>query len=229
MGESLRLTSPRDGFVFEVWREPTRDARRGGLVLLHAIWGVTPHLRALAGDWAEDGWEVLIPSLFDRDAPGLADEDSDPARLDERLALGAATGWGGTTTPDIQATIDALRARGPVCVMGFCFGGNCAWLAACRCDGVTAAASFYGGQVASFAEETPRCPTILHFGRHDATIPPEDVDRLAGLHPDLPIHLYDAGHAFVAPNGFHADSARLSLLRTRAFFHRAAGGKDHGA
>ena len=37
--------------------------------------------------------------------------------------------------------------------------------------------------------------------------------------------LYDAGHAFVAPNGRHEDSARLAMLRTLQLFQRSAGGK----
>ena len=38
--------------------------------------------------------------------------------------------------------------------------------------------------------------------------------------------MYDAGHAFVAPNGYHADSARLSSLRTLAHFARNGAGRS---
>jgi carboxymethylenebutenolidase len=114
-------------------------------------------------------------------------------------------------------------------MIGFCFGGTAAWVAACRCEGLTAAACFYGGQIATYATETPRCPVILHFGKTDDLIPPHEVDAIRELHPDLPIHLYDAGHAFVAPSGYHADAARLALLRTRAFFHKASGAREAGA
>ena len=226
MGSLVDLAR-RDGSSLTAWSEPAREARRGGLVILHAIWGVTPHLRELAAEWAETGWEVLVPSLLD--GPALAERDSDPALQAERSALAAATGWGDTTGPDVQAAVDALSAQGLVCVMGFCFGGTAAWLAACRCEGAAAVSAFYGGHIVDFAAETPRCPTILHFGRRDPLIPPADVDRITERHPDLPAYLYDAGHAFVAPNGFHADSAKLALLRTGALFHRAAGGRDHGA
>ncbi len=227
-GEAVRLTGA-DGFRFEAWREPAREARRGGLVVLHAAWGVTPHLRTLAAEWAQTGWEVLVPSLFDRWEPGFALADRDPALLDRRMALAASTGWGDTATPDGQAAVDALAPAGAVCVTGFCFGGTAAWLAACRGEGVAAVSAFYGGHIAAFADETPRCPTILHFGRRDELILPADVARIADRHPDLPIHLYDAGHAFVAPADHDADSARLAMLRTRALFHRATGGRDHGA
>ena len=60
-------------------------------------------------------------------------------------------------------------------------------------------------------------------GKTDELIPPADVEAIRAAYPDLPIYMYDAGHAFVAPNGFHEDSARLSKLRTLAFFSRNSG------
>ena len=211
----------------EAWREPAREARRGGLVVLHAAWGITPHLRALAAEWAGEGWEALVPALLDPPGRPLPDRDADPDRRPERLALAEAVGQGEATLPRVRAAVEALAA--PVAVMGFGLGGTVAWLAACRLPGIAAAASFYGGHVARFAQEAPRCPTLLHFGRRDERIPAADRDRIAAAHPDLPVHLYDAGHAFVAPDGHDADSARLALLRTRALFHRATGGRDAGA
>lgn len=220
MGDRILLRAA-DGFELPAWRETPRDARRGGLVICHAIWGVTPHLRELAGDWAEDGFEVLVPNLFARQGQDFAEKNLDPDLMDQQNARAVATGWGDTTIPDVQAAVDALKA--PVFVMGFCFGGTVAWLTACRATGVAAAACYYGGQIHLFADETPRCPTILHFGKTDPLIPPAEVELITGRHPDIPAYHYDAGHAFVAPNGYHADSARLSRLRTLQLFARQGG------
>ena len=220
MGEAVSLTSA-DGFSFSAYRAKVGDARRGGLVILHAIWGVTPHIRELCDRYAEDGYETIAPSLFGRFEPGFAAQNIDPARLDAQMSYGEATGWGATTMPDVQAAIDALE--GPVFLLGFCFGGTAAWLAACRCEGLAAVACYYGGNIVQYADETPRCPTLLHFGRHDELIPLADVEAIVARHPDLPVHLYEAGHAFVAPSGYHADSARLAGLRTLQLFSRNAG------
>jgi carboxymethylenebutenolidase len=221
VGERITLKSRADGFAFDAWREAASPPRRGGLVVCHAIWGVTPHLRALAADWAEDGYEVLVPNLFARFGQDFAEKDLDPSLFDQQMARGEATGWGATTLPDVQAAIHALNP--PVFLMGFCFGGTTAWLAACRCEGLAAAACYYGGEIHLYASETPRCPTILHFGKKDELIPPDKVEAITGAHPDLPAYHYDAGHAFVAPNGFHEDSARLSRLRTLQHFMRQSG------
>jgi len=218
MGERVTLTNPADHHHFDAWRCEPGDARRGGLIILHAIWGVTPHLRELAESFAEDGYEVLVPSLFDRFQRGFAEVDIDPARMAIQMSYGERTKWGLTCLGDIQAAIDALPK--PVFLMGFCFGGTAAWLAASRCTGLSAASCYYGGQIVDYVAETPRCPVILHFGKTDELIPPKDVETITEAHPEIPAFLYDAGHAFVAPNGFHEDSAKLSRLRTLQLFAR---------
>jgi carboxymethylenebutenolidase len=221
VGETVRLTSAADGFRFDAYRAGVGDARRGGLVILHAIWGVTPHLRALADDYAELGYETLVPSLFGRLQSGFAERDFDPALMDRQMGFGEATHWGADVLDAVQAAVDALDP--PVFAMGFCFGGTTAWLAGARCTGLAAVASFYGGQIVDYVAEVPRVPTILHMGKHDELIPPADVETIRAAHPDLPVFMYEAGHAFVAPNGYHEDSARLSKLRTLAHFSRNSG------
>ena len=224
MGETVQLASARDGFQFAAYHAGVSDARRGGLVICHAIWGVTPHLRELADSYAELGYETLVPSLFDRFQSGFAERDTDPALITRQLAFGERTHWGGDVLDAVQAAIDTLQP--PVFALGFCFGGTTAWLAAARCSGLAAVSSFYGGQIVGYLAETPKVPTILHLGKLDESIPPADVEAIREAHPELPVFMYQAGHAFVAPNGYHADSARLSGLRTLALFARNGGGRS---
>ena len=212
MGDVVRIIAP-DGFQFAAYHAQPTDARRGGLVVLHAIWGATPHIRALCDSYAADGYEVIAPSLADRVDPRWPEVDVDPAHLPVREAWADNVGWGAGCMGDVQATIDALAPKGSVFVMGFCFGGTTTWLAACRLEVVAAGACFYGGQILLYKDETPKCPTILHFGKADPLIPPVDREAIMAAHPDIPAYLYDAGHAFVAPNAYHADSARLARLR----------------
>ncbi|MDP2258434.1 MAG: dienelactone hydrolase family protein [Caulobacter sp.] len=221
MGERVLLTT-KTGERLAAYHAPAQEARRGGLVILHAIWGVTPHIRELSDTLAAQGYEVIAPSLLDGEAP-FPEHNTDFPILQQRMALGEAAGWGEGCTGQIQAAVDALA--GPVFVMGFCFGGTSAWIASCFCDGITAVSCFYGGHIIQYVDETPKTPTILHFGKTDDTIPPAEVEAIAAAHPDLPLWLYDAGHAFVAPSGYHADSARLAMLRTLQLFHRSGGAR----
>jgi len=223
VGEAISLTSGQDGFVFGAYRAPTEDARRGGLVLIQEIFGVTDHIRELADGFAADGYETLAPSLFDRQQPGF-EAGYDAPGVARGRTLSEAAPWD-EVAGDLAAAIAALAP--PVFVAGYCWGGAATWLAACRCEGVAAASSFYGRRIVELLGETPRCPIILHFGRRDSTIPSATVEAIAAAYPEIPIHLYDAGHGFVSDRrpDHDSDSARLARLRTLQVFARNGGGR----
>jgi carboxymethylenebutenolidase len=64
------LTMPMsDGAEIAVYHVEAEGARKGGLVLIQEIFGVTDHIRELCDEYAADGYEVLSPALFDREAP----------------------------------------------------------------------------------------------------------------------------------------------------------------
>jgi carboxymethylenebutenolidase len=224
MGETISLTSPFNGFTFDAYHAKANDARRGGLLLIQEIFGVTDHIRELCDGFAEDGYEVIAPAFYDRLEKGFA-ADYSQASIQKGVRYSQATPWD-QVAADAQAAIEALAP--PVFVTGFCWGGAATWLAACRCEGLSAASSFYGRRISELVDETPKCPIILHFGKSDASIPPERVDEIAKAHPDIPIYLYDAGHGFVSDrrSDYDADSARLARLRTLAFFANHGGGRS---
>jgi carboxymethylenebutenolidase len=224
MGETIALTSLSDAFSFEAYHAKPTDARRGGLLLIQEIFGVTDHIRELADGFAADGYEVIAPSFYDRLERGFAADYSQES-IQKGVQYSQATAWD-QVAADAQAAIDQLQP--PVFVTGFCWGGAATWLVACRCTGVAAAAGYYGRRISELIDETPRCPTILHFGKKDASIPMERVDEIRERHPDLPIYLYEAGHGFVSDRraDYDADSARLARLRTLAHFANNGGGKS---
>ncbi|KQW73053.1 dienelactone hydrolase [Phenylobacterium sp. Root77] len=224
MGEQITLKSAFDGFELGAYHARPADARRGGLLLIQEIFGVTDHIRELADAFAADGYETIAPSFYDRLERGFQADYSQDA-IAKGVEYSQATPWD-QVAGDAQAAIDALKA--PVFVTGFCWGGAATWLAACRCTGLSAAASFYGRRISELKDETPQVPIILHFGKTDASIPPEKVDEIGERHPDIPIHLYPAGHGFVSDRraDYDADSARLARLRTLALFANNGGGRS---
>jgi carboxymethylenebutenolidase len=223
VGETIRLKSRADGFELDAYHVRPGDARRGGVVLIQEIFGVTDHIRELCDGFAADGYEVIAPAFYDRLERGYASDYSE-ASIQKGVHYSQATPWD-QVAGDAQAAIDALQA--PVFVTGYCWGGAATWLVACRCDGVAAASCFYGRRISELKDETPKCPTILHFGKSDASIPPERIEEIRERHPDIPIYMYDAGHGFVSDRrrDYHEDSARLARLRTLALFSRSGGGK----
>ena len=223
-GETITLTSGHDGFGFGAYHAVPERKPRAGLVLVQEIFGVTDHIRELCDGYAADGFEVLAPSLYDRQARGF-EADYSPDGIARAMKL--RDGHGMTlSVGDVQTCIDWLAARGnaSICITGYCYGGSVAWVAACRCAGLAAASGYYGRAIIDYVEEAPRCPTILHFGRNDKSIPMEWVDRIAAKHPGVPVHVYEAGHGFNSDRraDYDAVCARLARERTLALFNRVS-------
>jgi len=213
-----------DGAELGVYHVEPDGERRGGLVLIQEIFGVTEHIKEQCDLFAVGGYEVLAPSLYDREEPGFQVSYS-PEDIQRAIRIARGQHPFDLSVADTQVCIDALKDKGPAFITGYCYGGSVVWAAACRCTGLAAASGYYGAKIGEMAEENPRCPTILHFGRHDHGIPMEVVEKVKRLHHDVAVYIYDAGHGFNSERrtDYNEDAARLARQRTLDLF-RANGG-----
>jgi carboxymethylenebutenolidase len=214
----------KDGADIGVYQVGPKGTRRGGLVLIQEIFGVTEHIKELCDGYAAEGYEVLGPALYDREEPGFQATYS-PEDIQKAIKIARGDHPFELSIADTQTCIDALKAKCPVFITGYCYGGSVSWAAACRCEGLAAASGYYGGNIAQMAEWQPKCPTILHFGKHDHCIPMEAVEKVQKLHPEVKVYVYDAGHGFNSDRrtDYNEDCARLARQRTLDLF-RANGG-----
>ncbi|MEO6743752.1 MAG: dienelactone hydrolase family protein [Caldimonas sp.] len=219
MQETLQAA---DGHRLAAYRAVPAGKPRGALVVVQEIFGVNSHVRAVADGYAADGWLAIAPAMFDRVERGI-ELGYAPADIERGREL-----KGGCSNDhallDIAAAVDTVRSAGKVAVIGYCWGGTLAWLAACRQPGLAAAVSYYGGGVGELVDLTPRCPVLAHFGERDASIPLAVAEALRTAHPEVEIHIYPAGHGFNCDHrgSFDAASAKLARERSLAFLNAYA-------
>ncbi|HEX3888665.1 MAG TPA: dienelactone hydrolase family protein [Phenylobacterium sp.] len=223
MAETIKLAGA-DGFEFNAYHEPAFTPRKGGVIVIQEIFGLDEYVRADVERWAKMGYEAIAPALYDRREPGfLAHHDPDGIKAGVAHAMGTPIDQ---AMGDIAACVAFLRSRGEkVCIVGYCYGGSMAWLAAGKVEGLAAASSYYGSMVQANAAQALRCPTIVHLGRTDAGIPADQVAAaVAEHHPDTPVHIYEgAGHGFnnESPERYNAEAADLARHRTLELFDKA--------
>jgi carboxymethylenebutenolidase len=219
-GKVIELTSG-DGFRFNALHVPAKGARKGGLVLVQEIFGVNSYMIEACERFAAEGYEVLAPSMFDRQKKGFVTESHSPEAIAEGGGYARANGLENAMA-DISACIDSLEA--PVFITGFCYGGSMAYIAACQLEGLSAASGYYGSLVPAFKDSAPKCPAMVHFGRQDAHIPMEGVEAFAATRHDVQTHVYDAGHGFArrGTDDFNAEADALAFRRTLDLFNQAA-------
>jgi carboxymethylenebutenolidase len=217
MGQTITLAA-KDGHKLQAYRADPAGKPRGALVVLQEIFGVNRHMRRLADDFAREGYVAVTPALFDRVEKGI-ELGYDAKSVESGRDIRARVPLDGTLA-DLQAAIDYARQFGKVGVVGYCWGGGLAFLAATRLDGVAAAVGYYGGLVAANAQEKPRVPVLLHFGDSDQSIPMADVEKVKKARPEVTTYVYKAGHGFACDErgSYDAASTKTALERTLKFF-----------
>jgi len=212
MGRTIDLTAG-DGHRLQAYEALPQGKARGGIVVVQEIFGVNSHIRHVADGYANDGYRVIAPALFDRVRPGIELGYTD-ADIAQGRAIREQVGFE-QALADVTAALGALRETGKVGVVGYCWGGTVTWLAAARIDGFAAASSYYGGGIGKFAGEKPRCAARCHFGEKDHAIPLDEVDALRKANPGVEVFLYPAGHGFNCDERASYDPASAALARTR--------------
>jgi carboxymethylenebutenolidase len=193
-----------------------------GILILTEMFGVNAPMRALAEQYAERGFAVLVPNLFWRsDNPhALAYEGAEREIAWARLKTFDHDAAG----TDIGTAAAWLRGQpfstGKVAAIGFCAGGRMAFLAASR-GKVDGAVALYALGISRHLAEIDQvgCAMQIHYGLRDQHVPHEEIEKVAAAahkNPAIEIFRYaEAGHSFFNPVRPAYDPAAAALAAER--------------
>jgi carboxymethylenebutenolidase len=231
MGEMITIKTA-DGDMAAYVARPAKD-KAPAVVVIQEIFGVNQVMRETADELAAAGYLAVCPDLFWRIEPGVDITDKSEAEWKKAFALMNAFD-ADKGVEDIDATIDAIKAdpgcTGKVGAVGFCLGGQLAYLTAARTD-IDAAVSYYGVGIEKLVAEADKIaqPMMMHIAEADQFVPPEAqavILQALKNHPHITIHTYPGrDHAFARHGGEHYDEAdaKLAAGRTLAFFQQNLG------
>jgi carboxymethylenebutenolidase len=215
MGEFTTLMA-RDGHEFNAFLAAPTGPARGAVVIAQEIFGVNHHIRGVADGYAAAGYVTIAPCLYDRVRRGIelgySEKETQEGR-GYRLQIPQEK-----TLLDLGASINVVKHAGRVAVVGFCWGGTLAYLAACELP-IACAVAYYGGQIKDHLAKSPRRRVLYHFGDRDPYISASDIEKIRAADPTGEFHIYPADHGFNCEErgSYDAASAALALERTHAF------------
>ncbi|HLL22890.1 MAG TPA: dienelactone hydrolase family protein [Kofleriaceae bacterium] len=187
-----------------------------GVVLLQEWWGVNDQLKAIAKDWAAEGFLVAVPDLYHGRVIPIGESEAASAAM-KALDFPAAVAQIAEAVAMLQAD---PRCSGSIAVTGYCMGGALAFATAVEVRGLASVVPFYGlpGELDWSKVDAP---IQAHFAQHDnwATVIGAQKIKDAVTVP-MELHVYDAQHAFCndqRPEVYNADAARQSWGRAVAF------------
>ncbi len=194
---------------------------KGGIVVVQEIFGVNAHIRSVADSYAAAGYAAIAPAVFDSIEQGV-ELGYDQHGMQKGIALVTALGFD-RALASVRAAAQAVAHAGKVGVVGFCWGGSIAYLAAIR-DGLPAV-SYYGGRNVQLVGEPAKGPLLFHYGLRDAHITEADREAVRTANPTAEFYVYDADHGFNcdARASYDAKAAQLARERSLAFFAKHVG------
>ena len=220
MGTSIELTTS-DGHTLGAYKATPDGNPKGGIVVIQEIFGVNQHIKNVTDEFAKNGFLAVAPALFDRTEKGLELGYGQDDFQKGKETRGSLNDEG--IQNDVQAAIDEAAKAGKVGIVGYCFGGYVSWLAACKCNGLSAASTFYGGGIHAKREDTPKVPVILNFGDNDGGIPLSQVHDIKEANPEIPCYVYDeAGHGFCCDDRESYNQGACERAHKRTLDHFAS-------
>ena len=216
MGAFIELTAA-DGHRFAAYEAKPAGAPKGAIVVAPEIFGINAHIRSVADGYAADGYLAIAPALFDR-----AQRDYDTGYSQPEIQAGIAVMQKvdiADAMKDVDAAVAHARVAGKVAIVGYCWGGTVAWVAAARVPGLACSIPYYGGGIPQYAAEQPKVPVMFQFGEQDQSPKPEQARAVVAAHSGVLAHFYPAGHGFNCDQrgSYHAESAALARERALAF------------
>ena len=220
MGKIIELDTT-DGQHLNAYLAEPGGASKGGIVVVQEIFGVNAHIRSVADRYAQAGYTAIAPAVFDSAEKGV-ELGYDQAGMQKGLDLVGKVGFD-KALACVQTAAKAVAGAGKVGVVGYCWGGSIAYLAAIRLG--LPAVSYYGGRNVQLVGEKATAPLLFHYGLKDAHITEADREAVRAANPTAGFYVYDADHGFNcdARASFDAASAKLALERSQAFFARHLG------
>ncbi len=202
-----------------------------GIIILQEIFGVNQVMRDICDHWAEQGFAALCPDLFWRIEPGIDITDQTKQEWEKAFDLFGKFNVD-QGVDDIAAAIKTLRSHGAcngaVCAVGFCLGGQLAYLTAARTD-IDAAIGYYGVNIQNLLNEAENItkPLMLHIAGKDQFVPQaaqKEIIQALEPHAQITLHLYpDRDHAFARQGGehYHKQDAEQANQKSLAFLRAA--------
>lgn len=193
----------QDGTTFKGYLSLPPKGTGPGIVLIQEIWGVNAHIRAVADQYAMDGYVVLAPDMFWRMEAGV---DLDYVEEDTKKAYGFRKSMDiEQTTKDLVKAAETLRAlpevKGGIASVGYCIGGLMSYLT-CAAGAVDTAVCYYPGSIDQYLDKARSIdkPILFHFAGNDDHISMETVEGVKKAFGDAKnavIDVYpDVDHGF---------------------------------
>jgi len=200
---------------------PKGEEKVPGVIVIHEIWGLNPHIEDVARRLGIEGFLAIAPDAL-TPVGGTPEDPMKAFTLVRELDKEA-------TVKNYVAAAKFLqshsKSNGNVGVTGFCWGGGMANQVAVNSPDLKASVPFYGNQPEAEDVYKIKASLLLHYAENDERINkgiPAYEEALKKASVDYRVHMYEGTeHGFYNDTNaerYHKEAAQLAWKRTIEFF-----------
>ncbi|WP_407114647.1 dienelactone hydrolase family protein [Bradyrhizobium sp. LMG 9283] len=223
MGTALIFKRPDNGDA-SGYLANAASGNAPGVVVIHAVWGLTDHIKAVCDRFALAGFDALAPDLYNGEVVPFNDLHAADLKMKSLDLIDA-------TTQSVRGAAQYLARNGTkVGLTGFCLGGALTIIGAAKVPELAAGVVFYGIPARHAAKPIDvGIPLQAHFANKDDWCTPRMVDGFAeemnAAGKSLEVFRYDAEHGFVNEQlpCHNRTAAEVAWGRTTGFFKKHLG------
>jgi carboxymethylenebutenolidase len=210
---------------------PDTGGKVPAIVLASAVHGADQDIRAIADEFAANGYIAAAPDLFWRSIPGPLSRDDDRTKERSQPRLEKIR----TGEADMRDTLAEVRKlpqfNGRAAAMGFCYGGPYAILAPKRL-GYDAGISCHGTQMLDFIKEIDGVggPVCIIWGDQDHAAPAPVLEAYRSVPArmkNVEVHVFPGVHHGYMMQGnvkaFSQETYKFSMARALAILNGLRG------
>lgn len=186
------------------------------IIILHEIYGINKHILNTAEYWRNNGFDVIIPDLYE------SKKSFDYIEESYAYEYFAKNVGFDTCTKKVNELIkESKKIYEHIFLIGYSIGATVSWICSKNpeCSGVVC---YYGSRIRDYMDITPAYPTLLIFGSIENSF---DVQELADKIKEIDsteVYILNGNHGFadLFSKHYFSDSEKSANELVKLFLNR---------
>ena len=171
--------------------------KESAIIVLHEIYGISPHINWICKQYLAAGYEVLCPDFVkSRDYFDYSGEGEAYQYFVEHIGFPSMV-------HEVKTILMKARSEYKnIFLLGFSVGATAAWICS-ETENADGVICYYGSRIRGYQNVTPKCPILLIFAKDERSFNVSELTSTLVQKQFVNVHVLNGEHGFSDPFSRH--------------------------